>query len=78
MTVNADQAKLAFEVGKCRTMGRGSVNLLDCLAENQYLICGYALLFGYGYFCMHSQRKEFAERLPENKSLNPSQTEKLE
>ena len=70
--MNDFQAKITFDMTKCRTLRRGPTDLFDCLAEKQYLICGYALPFGYGRFCRHPQRKEFAEGLPTNKPVTPS------
>lgn len=78
MNLNDDQSKFTFEVSKCRTRKIDSTDLFDCLAENQYLICGYALPFGYGHFCKHPQRLEFAKRLSGTKPVNPPQTEKTE
>lgn len=78
MTTNDDQAQITFEVSKCRTLRIDSTDLFDCLAEKQYLICGYALPFGNGHFCRHPQRTEFAKRLPGTKPVNPTQTEKAE
>jgi len=69
------QEKITFDTDKCRTERTGTIDLFNCLAEEQSFICGYALPFGYGHFCKHPQRKEFAERLPPNKKpINPSQS----
>jgi hypothetical protein len=76
--MNDFQATITFDLAKCRTLRRGTTDLFDCLAEKQYLICGYALPFGYGRFCRHPQRKEFAEGLLTNKPVTPSQGETLE
>ena len=76
--MNGTQEKINFDTNRCRTQRIGETDLFDCLAEKQYLICGYALPFGYGRFCKHPQRKEFAEKLPGDKPLNPSQSHTLE
>jgi len=76
--MNDFQAKNTFDRTKCRTLRSGPTDLFECLAEKQYLICGYALPFGYGRFCKYPQRKEFAEGLTTNKPVTPSQGETLE
>jgi hypothetical protein len=76
--MNSTQEKIIFEINKCQTRRTGAIDLFDCLAEKQYLICGYALPFGCGRFCKHPQRQEFAERLPRDKLVNPSQSDTVE
>jgi len=71
------QEKITFDIEKCRTQRIDTVDLFNCLAEKQYLICDYALPFGYGHFCKHPQRKEFAEMLSRDKPVNPSQSDRL-
>jgi hypothetical protein len=77
-TMNGVQEKITFDTNKCRTQRTGAIDLFDCLAEKQYLICSYALPFGYGRFCKHTQRREFAKKLSPDKPVNPSQSETLE
>lgn len=68
--MNGTQETIIFDTEKCKTQSRATTDLFDCLVEQQYLICGYALPFGNGHFCKHPQRKEFDERLPKNKPVN--------
>jgi len=75
--MNSTQEKITFDTDKCRTQRTGAIDLFDCLAEEQYLICGYALYFGYGRFCKHPQREKFAETLPRDRSVNSSQSNGL-
>jgi hypothetical protein len=77
-TMDGIREKLIFDTNKCRTQRRGATDLYDCLVDKQYLICEYSLPFGYGRFCKHPQRKEFAEKLPKNELVNPSQSHTLE
>src|SRR6185503_11167931 len=56
-TMTALQEKIIFDANKCRTHRFGTADLFDCLAEQQYLICGYALPFGNGQFCTHPQHR---------------------
>lgn len=72
-TMTALQEKIIFDANKCRTHRFGTADLFDCLAEQQYLICGYALPFGNGQFCTHPQRKEFTEKLRKDQPINHSQ-----
>ncbi len=76
--MNGIQERITFDTNKCRTRRIGPTDLFDCLAEKQYLVCGYALPFGYGRFCRHPQRKEFAEGLPRNTPVPPPQVDPLE
>jgi hypothetical protein len=76
--MNDLQAKKLFDIAKCRTRGRGQIDLFDCLAEEQVFMCIYALPFGYGHFCKHPQRNEFREKLPENQPVSSSQANTLE
>jgi len=76
--MNGIQERITFDANKCRTLRIGQIDLFDCLAEKQYLICGYALPFGYGRFCRHPQRKDFAEGSSRNKPVPPPQVDPLE
>jgi hypothetical protein len=64
--------KITFDINKCRIQPTGATDVLFCHSERQYLICGYALPFGYGRICKHPKRKEFAEDHQMDKPINPS------
>lgn len=50
-----------FEIEKCRAKIYGVIDLVECLALEQAILCGSSLPFGNGYFCKHSHRNEFSE-----------------
>ena len=62
-----------FEIRKCRVKATGADDLVNCLMEKASS-CKYALPFGYGFFCRHPQKKEFAEyaKKLQSKSIFPS------
>jgi len=64
--------KIIFDTNKCLTQRTSATDVFYCLSERQYLICGYAVPFGYGRVCKHPQRKEFAEDRQRDKPINPS------
>ena len=76
--MNGTEEKSTFDSNTCRTQRIGAADLFDCLSEKQHLVCEYALPFGYGRFCMHPQRMEFAERLRRDKPANPSRSNTLD
>lgn len=69
------RASPLFDINKCRAKMYGAGDLVDCLAQEQAPFCGYALPFGYGYFCKHPQSKKFAEttiKLQDRSATHPS------
>lgn len=57
---NKTHASNGFKIENCRAKN-SAADLVDCLSPEQANLCGFSLLFGYGYFCKHPRRKEFIE-----------------
>jgi hypothetical protein len=65
------QEETVFDINKCQTRRTGAIDVFDCLVEEQCIVCGNAMTFGYHYICKHPQKREFVkEHLRDN--LNPS------
>lgn len=70
--MNVTKGKFTFDINNCRTQRTGATDVFYCRSDKQYLICGFALPFGYGHICKHPQRNEFAEDYSRDKPINPS------
>jgi len=60
MVANSNNTS-GFDSEACRAQ-KGAGDLVECLAPKQASLCGYALSFGYGYFCKHPRRDEIIEK----------------
>ena len=69
---NETHASNSFKIENCRAKN-GAADLVDCLSPEQANLCGFSLLFGYGYFCKHPQRFGIVEMTAslKNKLVSP-------
>ena len=67
--------KTLFDINSCRAKATRAGDLVECLDQKQAGSCGYALLFGYGIFCLHTQKNSIVKNTLIKKNLDINKIE---
>lgn len=70
---NVKPRAIRFNIKKCRTR-KIATDLYDCLSPKQAGVCGHSISFGYGFFCKHLLRIQFAHERGDSNEPKQSET----